>query len=197
MKNLSSNTQHTGSISVDTIYEATPGSGVFIDGAVIKDGKFASISWNANEHVKTNGSSETITVSTATLAAQVGAYLFPVGSYYINETNSTNPATLLGFGTWVAVQNRTIVGKGSGTFATAGSTGGAETHTLTVNEMPSHSHAYNGTVIQYTGAGGTQAWNLNSGTTASEPLGTQSTGNGQPHNNMPPYIVAFIWKRVS
>ena len=70
--------------------------------------------------------------------------IYPVGSIYIS-TLSTNPATLLGFGTWSAFgAGRVLVGKaGSGTFATGGATGGAETHTLTSDEMPSHTHIQN------------------------------------------------------
>ena len=138
-------------------------------------------------------------IQTAVAAAKQD--LYPIGSYYINETDATNPGTLLGFGTWVAVANRTIVGKGSGTFATAGATGGEETHTLTIAEMPSHSHVYgngDGNVVH----GGV------SGTSANITLGggqwrytnfpsTQTAGSGGAHNNMPPYIVAYVWKRTA
>ena len=75
-------------------------------------------------------------------AATINNLVYPVGSVYVNATVSTNPATLLGVGTWVAYgEGRVPVGKaGSGTFDTLGATGGAETHTLTLNEIPSHNH---------------------------------------------------------
>lgn len=67
--------------------------------------------------------------------------IYPVGSIYIS-TLSTNPATLLGFGTWAAFgAGQVMVGKAaSGTFATGGATGGAETITLDTTQIPSHNH---------------------------------------------------------
>lgn len=131
---------------------------------------------------------------------QVSQILYPVGSVYTNMTNSTNPATLLGFGTWTAITNRVIVGKGSGTFATAGSTGGAETHTLSLGELPSHTHtlpegrdgalANPGNFIK-------AGW-ANSGAGATAPaVQTGSVGSGQAHNNLQPYIVGYMWQRTA
>jgi microcystin-dependent protein/3D (Asp-Asp-Asp) domain-containing protein len=104
------------------------------------------------------------------------------------------------------LQNRVPVGKGSGTFATLNSTGGAETHTLTVEQMPSHTHTqnphnhgaaqdaytyWNGGV--QTGPGGS-GLNHPSGlslgsTTANATAVNQNTGGGAAHNNLQPYIV--------
>jgi hypothetical protein len=67
--------------------------------------------------------------------------VYPVGSVYINASVSTNPGTLLGFGTWAAFgAGRVMVGldAGQAEFNTLGQTGGTKTHTLTVNEIPSH-----------------------------------------------------------
>ena len=83
------------------------------------------------------------------------AALHPVGSIYINATNSTNPGTLLGFGTWTAFgAGRVPVGFNSGNalFDTAEETGGSADSTL-----PSHTHT--GT----TAAGGSASGTLNSG----------------------------------
>lgn len=71
--------------------------------------------------------------------------VYPVGSIYIS-TNSTNPATSLGFGTWTAFgAGRVPVGFDSGQteFDTDEETGGAKTHTLIEAEMPSHTHVQN------------------------------------------------------
>lgn len=68
---------------------------------------------------------------------------YPVGTIYINGDVSTNPATLLGFGTWSQIsQGRVLVGQnGSDTdFDTAGETGGAKTATLVTGNLPAHSH---------------------------------------------------------
>jgi hypothetical protein len=73
--------------------------------------------------------------------------LYPVGSVYINAAVSTNPGTLLGFGTWAAFgAGRVLVGLDAGDvdFDTVEETGGAKTHTLTVDEMPSHTHTQAG-----------------------------------------------------
>jgi len=131
--------------------------------------------------------------------------LYPVGSYYINETSSTNPGTLLGFGTWTAVEGKTIVGKASsGTFTTAGATGGEENHTLTIAEMPNHSHynnpGYNGAVIKWDGSSNYgYAVSSSYGSTAAATVSSwfKNEGGGGSHNNMPPYIVAYIWKRTA
>ena len=71
------------------------------------------------------------------------ADVYPVGSIYINAAVATNPGTLLGFGTWAAFgAGRVIVGIDSTDtdFDAAEETGGAKTHTLTVSELPSHTH---------------------------------------------------------
>ena len=64
--------------------------------------------------------------------------VFPVGSFYTSYNVNTNPASLLGFGTWAAVQARFLL-SASSTYP-AGSTGGAASHVITVAELPSHSH---------------------------------------------------------
>jgi len=78
-----------------------------------------------------------------TLAASVLGAVYPVGSIYINATSSTNPGTLLGFGTWVAFgAGRVPVGiNGSDTdFDTAEETGGAKTHIIAESNLPAHKH---------------------------------------------------------
>lgn len=78
------------------------------------------------------------------------ANIYPVGSIYLS-TNETNPGTFLG-GTWESYgQGRTLIGAGEGTDTNgtrqnflAGTTGGEYAHTLTVSEMPSHTHIQNG-----------------------------------------------------
>jgi microcystin-dependent protein len=75
-------------------------------------------------------------------AIRIGAMpIFPLGYIFIS-TDSTNPAATLGFGTWVAyAEGQVLVGKApKGTFVTAGSTGGEETHPLDITEIPAHVH---------------------------------------------------------
>ena len=127
--------------------------------------------------------------------------LYPVGTVYINQGNGTNPATLLGFGSWTKIaRGRVLIGEGSGTdvlgdtqsFAD-GSTGGRYYHPLTVAEMPSHSHTYeaqNSNTI----AGVRSADGVDIGTVATN---TGSTGGSGAHNNIQPYLVVNIWKRTA
>jgi hypothetical protein len=136
------------------------------------------------------------TDNVAAAAVAIGNLLFPVGSIYTNLTNATNPATLLGFGTWTAFsQGRVPVGKAaSGTFATAGATGGEETHTLTITEMPSHSHTFSNTwnVSGSVEVGsGTFRWYNDTSES------TNNTGGDGPHNNLQPYVVVYMWQRTA
>jgi hypothetical protein len=122
------------------------------------------------------------------------ASIYPVGSIYMNATSSTNPATLIGFGTWVAFgAGRVPVGIDSTDtdFDTAEETGGAKTHTLTVDEMPAHTHSVPNS--------GSQNNSFDSGTTVGNDVtGTSgSTGGGSAHNNLQPYIVVYMWKRTA
>jgi len=144
------------------------------------------------------------TAVTAAIAAAVSATkqaLYPVGSIYTNASDSTNPATLLGFGTWTAfAAGRVPVGKASsGTFATIGATGGEETHTLSVTEIPSHQHGLDNNSqthsagSSYSHTAGAGSWNF--GTMGAS--ATQYSGGGGAHNNLQPYIVVYMWQRTA
>ena len=135
--------------------------------------------------------------------------IYPIGSIYTNATDGTNPATLLGFGTWVSFgAGRVMVGLDSTDtdFDTAEETGGAKTHTLTTSEMPAHTHDSNirvedadnvlvDTSLKITVANGQILDEENNSGTASTT--TSSTGGGAAHNNLQPYIVVYMWKRTA
>lgn len=73
------------------------------------------------------------------ISTVIGSIMYPVGSIYTNADVATNPATLLGFGTWAQYgSGRVLVGQNSGDpeFDTLGETGGAKTHTLTLAQIP-------------------------------------------------------------
>lgn len=123
--------------------------------------------------------------------------VYPIGSIYMSIEN-VSPSTLFGGG-WTQLKDRFLLGAGD-TY-TAGSTGGEVTHTLTVDEMPSHNHTiriqpYNSSsgVDYYTIANSRQGISQ-SVLGSSQTIG--NTGNGQPHNNMPPYTVVYMWQRIS
>lgn len=116
--------------------------------------------------------------------------LFPVGSIYLTIGN-TNPSTFLG-GTWEQIKDRFLLGAGN-TY-TAGNTGGEATHTLTINELPPHNHGFKG----YTSFGqGTGAGFRVYGTDGGADYSTFNTGSEQAHNNMPPYLTVYMWKRTA
>lgn len=126
--------------------------------------------------------------------------VYPVGSIYMN-VNSTNPGTLFG-GTWEQIQGKFLLGMSSS--YPAGSQGGEATHTLTTNEMPNHNHAMtygpdssgSSTGFPYGIAAGS-ATNSAGGRGYASNLGTLSAGGSQAHNNMPPYLSVYIWKRTA
>lgn len=123
---------------------------------------------------------------------------YPVGSYYISH-NNTSPAELFG-GTWYRVENQFLWACPAD--GTIGSTGGEQTHTLTVAEMPYHSHP----ILLNSSAGTYDTWDYSYGAAKAnrsyfsqgpaEPIigGTGGTG---AHNNMPPYISVAIWRRTA
>lgn len=116
---------------------------------------------------------------------------FPIGYIYLSAT-SIDPSTYFG-GKWEQIKDRFLLTAGS-TY-TAGKTGGSATHKLTVNEMPSHTHQY---VLSY--GGNDPASGFNYGNTLAGTFDasfSKSAGGNQAHNNMPPYLVVYAWKRVS
>ena len=139
--------------------------------------------------------------------------IYPVGSFYISA-KSTNPAILFG-GTWEQIQGRFLLGRSSS--YPVGSMGGEATHTLTTSEIPFHNHDIgqegNTSMVlptdvavddsshsQYvtTLEGGRSGWYKSSvawgGQIATR---NQTSPYGQAHNNMPPYLSVYIWKRTA
>ena len=117
----------------------------------------------------------------------------PVGCLYMSF-ESTSPATLFG-GSWTQLKDRFLLAVGD-TYKSAGLTGGEATHTLTIDEMPSHRHQ------QYVAAGSgpeaTRSDYKEDGTFSRYPqCFTGSEGGGGSHNNMPPYITVYVWRRIS
>lgn len=117
--------------------------------------------------------------------------IYPVGSIYMS-TNNVSPQVFFG-GTWVQITDRFLIGAGN-TYS-AGRTGGAATHVLTVDELPSHAHVVgteSGSITKSTSyiAGATgDAGARGTGT-------TDNAGGGAAHNNMPPYLAVYMWKRT-
>jgi hypothetical protein len=162
------------------------------------------------------GTSTTQIATTAFVQANIsGAY--PVGSLYINASNATNPATLLGFGTWEAFgTGKVLVGidVGDAAFDTAGETGGSKdaivvshTHTATVTD-PAHNHL-SSTGDEFAGYGtngvsspGPVGLRYDGrGYTSTESTGitvaNSTTGSSSTNANLQPYVVVYMWKRTA
>jgi hypothetical protein len=149
-------------------------------------------------------------VTAAKLATDALELAYPVGSVYMNASVATNPATLLGFGTWATFgagkvpvgidttdDDFDVVGSGTNTNLTTG----AKTHTLGVTEIPPHKHQVQ---IEQAAA----SVDFGTGTGVRPPLAARDTdqgnvgensdgtGNASPHNNLQPYIVVYMWTRT-
>ena len=123
---------------------------------------------------------------------------YPVGSIYIS-TSSTNPSTIYG-GTWERYgQGKTLVGlnESESEFSTVNKIGGEKTHTLTISEMPRHTHSL------YMNSGTDDLsrgfWLVQDAVPVSTSRAniTEYEGWSQPHNNLQPYITVYMWKRIS
>lgn len=144
--------------------------------------------------------------------------IYPVGSIYMSMS-ATNPHDLFGVGTWKRIsQGRMLLGADDSTYK-AGATGGEATHTLTAAEMPAHSHGIstsgdhshyfygsdnnNGPLTEGDGLDteGNDHFTRNVRfTTSSAGAHTHTisnSGGGAAHNNMPPYLVCYIWQRTA
>ena len=138
--------------------------------------------------------------------------LYPVGSIYTNSSVSTNPGTLLGFGTWTAFGGRVMVGFDSGNslFDTAEETGGSanaivvsHTHTATVTD-PGHLHAANsGQAGTGQGAAGANTVQQSAGSentstaTTGITVSNSTEGSSGTNANYQPYITVYMWKRTA
>ena len=154
--------------------------------------------------------------------------IYPIGSIYMS-VNNVSPSSFLG-GTWEQIQDTFLLCSGSK--YGAGSTGGEETHTLSIQEAPQHTHTrgtmeikgfFSATIPDYhsntaegsfvgaSRSAGYNGANYRSGNSSpSTPMygydfyasrswsgETSSRGGNQPHNNMPPYLAVYVWKRTA
>ena len=138
---------------------------------------------------------------------------WPIDSVYISM-DEVSPASKFG-GTWEQIKGKFLVGldetnenlnwiRKTVDDKEVFNEGGEEYHTLTIDEMPSHTHditsrpnpGYHG-VTNYNG---TSDWGGIAAAGNASPNALfylTNTGGSQPHNNMPPYLVVSIWKRVA
>ena len=162
----------------------------------------------------------TVNSAIATAITNVKLALFPIGSIY-TSTQSTDPSTFIG-GTWVRIKDTFLLAAGDD--YAAGDTGGEAEHTLTLEEAPAHTHTRGTMEIEggvgplddmsagwfsgamYRGAGQSYdanstssggGWRLMFQASRSWTGETSSEGGDLAHNNMPPYLVVYVWKRTA
>lgn len=148
--------------------------------------------------------------------------VYPIGSIYLNASSTTNPSSLLGFGTWEAFsEGRVLLGVGTGTDVnsvsrtfTLGQTGGEYQHIQTIPEMAEHFHRVTGNTARtdscwpLLGSSGARAFALggtsqNIGVTYTETFSVsgrpvlENTGNSSAMQWMQPYIGVYIWRRTA
>ena len=143
---------------------------------------------------------ETTPESILSTTEEVLRKVYPVGAVYMS-VNSADPADLFGFGTWERVKDRFLLAAGDA--YAAGSTGGEENVALTSAQNGPHSHSL-ATVVEGSRVHiGQWDWKVTAEQISNEAgydsygMGTEMNGEGMPHNNMPPYLAVYIWKRTA
>ncbi len=180
-------------------------------GKAAEQDELLDVAWDARfrEDVQVDGA---LQVGGKTLLDMV----YPVGSIYLS-VSGTDPQTLFG-GTWARLEDVFLLAAGAK--HPAGSTGGEEAHTITEGEMPSHgNHLMQGRMYQELAENASNDSSYRSNTLYLGKNVFASTGNinrgwkdwnggemypagtlkggGDPHNNMPPYLAVYTWKRTA
>ena len=180
-------------------------------GKAAEQDELLDVAWDARfrEDMQVDG---TLQVGGKTLLDMV----YPVGSIYLS-VSGTDPQTLFG-GTWTRLEDVFLLAAGAK--HPAGSTGGEEAHTITEGEMPSHgNHLMQGRMYQELADNASNDSSYRSNTLYLGKNAFASTGNfnrgwkdwnggemypagtlkggGNPHNNMPPYLAVYTWKRTA
>jgi len=123
--------------------------------------------------------------------------IYPVGSIYMTGDTAFDPNARFG-GTWQQIKDRFLLAAGD-TYTT-GDIGGESEHTLTISEMPQHTHKVlitsssspdHNWYYEYKTGSSKFTWN-----DTEDATGIQNVGGSQPHNNMPPYQTVMVWKRI-
>jgi len=159
----------------------------------------ADINGDASEAFSaTTASVGTNTTQVATTAFVQAQYAYPVGAIFTTTVAYANSAAVvaaIGGTTWTAFgAGKVLVGVDASDtdFDTVEETGGAKTHTLTISEMPAHTHTYGKSTTN-------EAMSIHdiNGLRGAATTNTGSTGGGAAHNNLQPYITVYMWKRTA
>ena len=178
--------------TTDTKYTLPTGNASTLGGVKLSDSTSSTSS--------TNGGIAATPAAVKKAIAEAKLAAWPVGSIYMS-VSSTSPATLFG-GTWERISERFLLGASSS--YPAGSTGGEFAHTLTQSELPNYSLSVtNGSNVIRSKTGNsadayvqTQSSGWGIPNWESKTVTVASGGSGEAHNNMPPYLVVYMWKRT-
>lgn len=118
--------------------------------------------------------------------------IYPIGSIYLS-INPTPPQQLFG-GEWEQIKDRFLLSAGD-TYA-AGNAGGEAAHTLTVAEIPPHQHLFPSYAEDDVDLSGWSAKAIHT-FKQEQKMSTEYNGAGAAHNNMPPYLTVYMWKRTA
>lgn len=124
----------------------------------------------------------------------IANFIYPVGAIYLSM-NSINPKDIFG-GKWEQLKDTFLLACGNN--HPINTSGGEESHTLTIAEMPNHNHnSKDNDAGYFAGWGDRKGWMINSANLENGgQYETDYTGESKPHNNMPPYITCYMWKRI-
>ena len=201
-----------GTAGTTDTYDMTLSTGAYLGSFVVYNGMngAGAVSSVLGETPDENGNVD--------LTAKLLQMIYPVGSIYMS-TNNVSPATFIG-GTWTLIQGKFLLAAGDG--YTAGDTGGEASHTLTAAESGqkavttatdgAHKHPLlmkyrssgvgGGNVAYFHGDGDKSYDGFSTGSISQEYTGAHShsiSGSNatNAHNNMPPYLVVYVWTRTA
>lgn len=156
---------------------------------------------NLGNLLETSGS--TVGVNTSALFEVI----WPIGSFYSNRTDGTNPGTLMGFGTWTSAGvGRVAVGVGTGVdengvsvVFTAETCGGEYEHVMTTAELVNHGHDITLTsrVGDDPGGSGATGWGGDNISKGNRTVSACAVGNSQPFNVQQPWYSVYQWVRTA
>lgn len=148
----------------------------------------------ANNRISTfDNSLQSLSDKDSQIEKQITDYwqtIYPIGHIYVS-LDETSPETLFG-GKWERIEDGFLLSANE-TYE-AGSTGGEAEHVLSIEEMPSHNHRVPAFVSTTAGSG---SYDYYRGNASNHNAYTINTGGGGAHNNMPPYLAVYMWKRTA
>lgn len=178
--------------TTDTKYTLPTGNASTLGGVKLSDSTSSTSS--------TSGGIAATPAAVKAAIAEAKLAAWPIGSIYMSVSN-TSPASLFG-GTWERISERFLLGASSS--YSAGSTGGEFAHKLTQSELPNYSLSVtNGSNVIRSKTGNsadayvqTQSGGWGIPNWESKTVTVASGGSGEAHNNMPPYLAVYMWKRT-